>query len=112
MRRDELRGTLVPAADVKPLWENRVLTAAAFMAGRHSRLAAMIEAAPGIEAKRALLKIEDASFLTKLGVDGERMQAEVEALLATLPHAEASAFLRRVAGDDYDQAAIKRDMAP
>ena len=57
-----------------------------------------IEAAPGIEAKRALLKAEDANFLTKLGVEGERMQSEVDALLATLPAEEASAFLLRIAG--------------
>lgn len=96
----ERKRTMVPAAEVKPLWDSYVLTAAAFMAGRHSRLAAILEAAPGIEAKRALLKESDATFLTKLGGDGERMQNEVEALLATLPAAQASAFLRRVAGAD------------
>lgn len=100
----ERKNTLVPAAEVRPLWENRVLTAAAFMAGRHSRLAAMLEAAPGIEAKRELLKKEDANFLTKLGVDGERMQAELEALLARLAAEDASEFLRRIAGDDNKQS--------
>lgn len=94
----EKNKALVPAAEVRPLWESRVLAAAAFMAGRHSRLAAILEAAPGIEAKRALLKAEDANFLTKLGVEGERMQSEVDALLATLPAEEASAFLLRIAG--------------
>jgi phage terminase Nu1 subunit (DNA packaging protein) len=62
-----------------PLWESRVLAAAFYMQSRHSRLAGMLEASPGIEAKRALLKKEDADFLTKLGVEGERMQAEVDA---------------------------------
>jgi len=100
----ERKGTMVPAAEVKPLWDNRVLTAAAFMAGRHSRLAAMLEASPGIEAKRALLKKEDANFLTKLGADGERMQAELDALLARLATEDASEFLRRIAGDDTKQS--------
>lgn len=99
---------LVPVAEVKPLWDSYVLTAAAFMLGRHSRLAAMLEAAPGIQAKRALLKTEDANFLTKLGGDGERMQGEIEALLATLPAEEASAFLRRVAGDNNKESAGPR----
>jgi hypothetical protein len=100
----ERKGTMVPAAEVRPLWDNRVLTAAAFMAGRHSRLAAMLEASPGIEAKRELLKKEDANFLTKLGVEGERMQAELDALLARLAAEDASEFLRRIAGDDNKQS--------
>jgi phage terminase Nu1 subunit (DNA packaging protein) len=100
---DERQGLLVPAAEVKPLWDSYVFTAAAFMTGRHSRLAAILEAAPGIEAKRELLKKEDANFLTKLGGDGERMQNEVVALLASLPAEDASAFLRRIAGDDDTQ---------
>ena len=99
----ERKRTLIPAAEVKPLWDNRVLTAAAFMAGRHSRLAAMLEAAPGIEAKRELLKQEDANFLTKLGAEGERMQAELDALLARLAAEDASEFLRRIADDDDKQ---------
>lgn len=101
----EREQALVPAAEVKPLWNGWALTAAAFMAGRHSRLAAMLEAAPGIETKRELLKKEDANFLTRLGVDGERMQAEMDALLARLAAEDASEFLRRVAGNDDEQGA-------
>lgn len=93
------RGELVPAGEVAPLWRSRVLAAAAFMAGRHSRLAAVLEATSGIEEKRQLLKEEDAAFLTKLGVDGPRMQAEVDALLDRLSSDEARAFLRRIAGE-------------
>ena len=96
----EKERVLVPVAEIEPLWEGWVRTAAAFMAGRHSRFAAMLEAAPGLEAKRELLKASDTEFLTKLGVEGERMQNEVDALLAKLAAEEASAFLRRVAGDD------------
>jgi hypothetical protein len=96
----ERKHTLVPAAEVRPLWNGWALTAAAFMAGRHSRLAAMLEATPGIEAKRELLKKEDAIFLNRLGVEGERMQAEMDALLARLATEDASEFLRRIAGDD------------
>lgn len=96
----EKRETLVPADQVQPVWENRVLAAAFYMASRHSRLAGMLEATPGIEAKRALLKKEDADFLLKLGVEGERMQSEVDAILEKLAAGEAEAFLRRVAGHD------------
>src|SRR5712671_3835692 len=71
------RGMLVPADEVKPLWESRVLAAAAFMASRASRLAGILEATPGLEAKRDVLKKEDTEFLKKLGVEGERMQAEL-----------------------------------
>ena len=82
-RRDaERAGALVPADQVAPVWENRVLTAAAYMIGRASRLAGVLEAAAGIEAKRALLKKEDAQFLTHLGVYGEAMQEALEAFFA------------------------------
>lgn len=100
----ERKHTLVPAAEVKPLWNGWALTAAAFMAGRHSRLAAMLEATPGIEAKREMLKKEDANFLNRLGVEGERMQTELDALLARLAAEDASEFLRRIAGDDNKQS--------
>lgn len=93
-------GTLIPASEIEPTWQSRVLTAAAFMASRHSRLAGMLEATPGIEAKRQMLKQEDAAFLTRLGVDGERMQAEVEALLQKVSTVEASTFLKRLAAND------------
>jgi phage terminase Nu1 subunit (DNA packaging protein) len=93
------RGTLVPSDEVKPLWETRVLTAAAFMASRHSRLAAILEAAPGLEAKREILKREDAEFLKKLGVDGVRMQAELDKFLEKAAAVEAEALLQRIRGD-------------
>jgi phage terminase Nu1 subunit (DNA packaging protein) len=96
----EKRGTMVPADQVGPIWEARVLAAAFYMSSRHSRLAGMLEATPGIEAKRALLKQEDQDFLSKLGVDGKRMQEEVDKLLERLSADEAAAFLRRVAGND------------
>ena len=97
--KDALREkTLVNVAEIEPLWTSYVLTAAAFMAGRHSRLAGLLEAAPGMEAKRALLKKEDTEFLSKLGMDGERMQGELDALLTSLGAENAKAFLQRVAG--------------
>jgi len=96
----EKRNTLVPSDQVRPVWDSRVLAAAFYMQGRHSRLAALLEAANGIEAKRTLLKKEDADFLNKLGVEGERMQAEVDALLGKLAENEAAAFLRRLTGHD------------
>ena len=92
--------TMVSVDEIRPTWQGRVLAAAFFMMGRQSRLAGILEATPGIEAKRELLKREDADFLTKLGVDGERMQAEVDALLEKLAAGEAAAFLRRLGGHE------------
>jgi phage terminase Nu1 subunit (DNA packaging protein) len=94
------RHSLVPANEVKPVWESRVLAAAAFMMSRQSRLAGILEATPGIEAKRELLKKEDAAFLEKLGTDGERMQAVVQSMLAKLTADDVNAFLRNLAGDN------------
>lgn len=99
----EKNNVLVPVAEIEPTWQTRVLTAAAFMASRHSRLAGELEAIQGIEAKRQMLKKSDAEFLDKLGVDGERMQAVVEELLAKISSDEAAAFLRRIAGHDDQQ---------
>ena len=67
--------------------------AAEFMANRHLRLAETLDVSPGLEAKRNLLKASDAEFLTKLGAAGERLQREVDALLAKLaaqPETQAS----------------------
>ncbi|MEK6537257.1 MAG: gpW family head-tail joining protein [Actinomycetota bacterium] len=67
--------------------------AAEFMANRHLRLAESLDASPGLEAKRNLLKASDADFLAKLGAAGERLQREVDALLAKLaaePETQAS----------------------
>ena len=98
------RGILIPVDEIEPLWSSRVLTAAAFMASRHSRLAALLEAASGLEAKREILKREDVEFLKKLGVDGGRMQAEVEKLLEKVSAVEAEAFLQRIRGDEQRTA--------
>lgn len=92
------RGTMVPSDQVKPIWESRVLVAAAFQMSRASRLAAVLEAAPGIEKKREILKAQDAEFLTKLGVDGEAMQVAVEELLMKVSESEAQEFLQRISG--------------
>jgi len=97
------RGVLVPAEEVKPLWDSRVLAAAAFMMARASRLAAILEATPGLEAKREILKKEDAEFLKKLGVEGERMQDELQKLLEKVSATEADAFLQRIRGDDQQR---------
>jgi phage terminase Nu1 subunit (DNA packaging protein) len=102
--KDALReGSLVPADRVAPIWENRVLSAAFSLTGRASRLAGILEAAQGIEAKRAILKREDEDFLNKLGVDGARMQAVVDEMLGKLAAGEAEAFLRRLAGHDDNE---------
>lgn len=99
------RAILVPADEVKPLWETRVLAAAAFMASRASRLAGILEATPGLEAKRDVLKREDAEFLKKLGVEGARMQAELQKLLEQVSAVQAEAFLQRIRGDDQQRTA-------
>jgi len=98
------RGLLVSVNEIKPTWEARVLVAAAFQMSRASRLSAILEASPGIEAKREVLKKEDAEFLTRLGVDGERMQQELEALLMKVSESEAQDFLKRIAGYDDKQS--------
>jgi phage terminase Nu1 subunit (DNA packaging protein) len=89
---------LVPFDQVEPVWRNRARAACAFLRSRASRLAGMLEAAPGIEAKRRLLSTEDEVFLNHLGVDGARMQSEIDALLEKLSTAEADAFLKRISG--------------
>ncbi len=96
----EKRGVLVPSTEVKPAWDSFAFAAAAYMRSRASHLAGELEATQGLEAKRALLRKSDAVFLTHLGVDGERMQVEFDALLEKLAAGEAEAFLRRVAGHD------------
>ena len=104
--KDALREkTLVPAAEIEPVWNNRVMVAAAFMLGRHSQLAGEIEAAQGVEARRAILKRSDAEFLEKLGADGGRMQRELDALLQKVTKEEADAFLRRITGVDGQPSA-------
>lgn len=67
--------------------------AAEFMANRHLRLAETLDASPGLEAKRNLLKASDADFIAKLDAAGERLQREVDALLVKLaaePETQAS----------------------
>lgn len=104
----EKEKALVPADQVEPVWKSRVLTAAAYMLGRHSRLAGMLEATVGMEAKRQLLKVEDAEFLTRLGVHGERYQAELDALFSTLPMPIVEAFFRRLDEQDEERLAERR----
>lgn len=94
------RGVMVPVTEVEPVWQGRVLAAAGYARSRASHLAGELEASPGLEAKRALLRKSDSVFLTHLGVDGERMQAEVDALLEKVAGGDAEAFLRRISGHD------------
>lgn len=97
----EKRKILVPVTEIEPIWTSRVMTAAAYQMSRASRLAGILEATPGIEAKRAVLKKEDAEFLTRLGTDGARMQQELTVLLEKSSVEETAALMRRLAG--YDQ---------
>jgi phage terminase Nu1 subunit (DNA packaging protein) len=90
MDREELalekaKAQLVPADQVEPIWEARVLATAAFLISRHSRLAAKLEAAPDIEAKRQLLKQADAAFLKITGLHGDAIQETFEHALSRLP---------------------------
>lgn len=103
MERDEKKAILVPVEEIAPTWQSRVLSAAAYMHSRHSRLAGLLDATTGVEGKRQLLKQEDAEFLTRLGVSGAQIQEEVEALLAKVSADEAGAFLRRISGHDHKQ---------
>jgi hypothetical protein len=102
--------TLVPVDQIEPVWRGAVLAGTSFMLGRHSRLAGLLEATPGVEAKRALLKQEDAEFLAKLGVNGERYMLELQALLDSLSPEVVESFYRRLepaplhpTGDTSDQ---------
>jgi hypothetical protein len=104
----EKRKILVPFTEIEPVWQSRVLAAAAYMRSRASQLAGDLEAATGIEQKRAVLKKSDAIFLTNLGTDGARMQDEIEALLEKLAAGDAEAFLQRIAGNENN----KRDAEP
>jgi phage terminase Nu1 subunit (DNA packaging protein) len=101
------RGELVPAHEVEPAWDSRVLAAAAFLTGQHSRLAAILDTTPGVEAKRDIIKSIFAEFLTRLGVDGEAMQERAEALLAIKAGDDAAALLRT-----FTDAPIPRPDAP
>lgn len=93
-------GTLVPFEQVEPAWRSRVLAACAFMQGRASRLAGILETTAEIEAKREVLKREDMQFLTLLGEEGERIQQVLDELLAKVSSDEAETFLRRLAGHE------------
>lgn len=91
---------LVPFNEVEPTWQLRVLSAAAFLSSQHSRLAGILEATPGVEGKREVIKEQFTAFLNRLGVDGTRMHEQVEELLAKVSATEAEAFLRRIGGHD------------
>ncbi len=91
----ERKNVLVPVDQVEPVWQQRVFTAAAFLFGQPSRLAGMLEGTPGIEAKRALLKKEFTEFLDRLGVDGERMQEDVQKFMERMSADDAAALLSR-----------------
>jgi hypothetical protein len=74
--------TLVPVDQVRPIWESRIRSAAAYMTGRASQLAGLLETVQGIEAKRAELKRSDSQFLSHLGVHGDKLQTALEEFLA------------------------------
>jgi phage terminase Nu1 subunit (DNA packaging protein) len=93
---EERRAILVPVDQVEPVWQARVFAAAAFLLGQPSRLAGMLEGTPGIEAKREVLRKEFNGFLTKLGVDGEVMQADVQRMLERLSEQDAADLLARL----------------
>lgn len=115
------KGEIVTVEEIEPTWRERVFGAAGFIASSPSRIAQELEALPGIEAKRKWLKEEFVpSFLTRLGVDGARMQATVEAVQAFLiklvssgdPNSkEAQALLWRLAGD-HDQPGAAEPAQP
>lgn len=107
----ERKRELLPAGEIEPVWRHRVLSAAAFLAGQHSRLAGILEGTPGVEGKRKVLREEFGQFLNRLGVDGERMQDEVDGLLGRVSEAEAAAFLKRISTHD-DASDSARPAAP
>lgn len=108
----ERENKLVPVDQIEPVWQSRVFAAAAFMLAQPSRLAGMLEGAAGMEAKREILRGEFKQFLAQLGVDGERMEQDVKALLERLSEADAAAFIARLTkghgGDQSDPASAAR----
>lgn len=86
----KLKAQLVPADQVEPIWHVRALATAAFMASRHSRLAALLQRAPDLEAKRRILKESDVAFLNVLGTHGDAIQDAFERFLSGLPEREAA----------------------
>lgn len=100
----ERNNALVPADQVGPAWRGWCFTAAAFLHGQRSRLAAELDATPGIEAKRALLGQVFAEFLTKLGTDGEQLQRDVEEFVEKLSTKDAADLLMRFTLKRHDDA--------
>ena len=90
------KNQLVPVHEVQPIWRSRVLAAAAFLLSQHSRMAALLDAAPGVEDKRQLLRHEHSVFLSKLGTNGKQIQAELDELLLKIGADEANRFLERL----------------
>jgi terminase small subunit / prophage DNA-packing protein len=87
---------LVPVDQVQPIWKARVISAAAFLLSQSSRMAALLESAPGMEGKREILKIEHGIFLSKLGSNGKLIQAEVDDVLKKIGELEAAALMVRL----------------
>jgi len=85
------RAVLVPMLEVQPLWDGMVLAVAAYQRCLEWHLVGELEAAQGLEAKRALLRGAAAAFLAHLGADGERMRDEMHTLLVKLAPNKAGA---------------------
>jgi phage terminase Nu1 subunit (DNA packaging protein) len=108
----ERNRTLVPVEQIEPVWQARIFAAAAFLGSQPSRLAGMLEGAPGIEAKRDILRKEFNTFLMKLGVDGERMQEEVGRLLEKVSAQDAAELLARLTKGHDNQPDSSGSAAP
>lgn len=91
-----LSNVLVPVDQVQPIWKSRVISAAAFLLSQSSRMAALLESAPGMEGKREVLKIEHGIFLSRLGSNGKQIQAEVDELIKKVGELEAAALFARL----------------
>lgn len=65
----EMRGQLLPADLVAPAWTSRVVSARAYLLAERDRLAHLLEATPGFDAKRDLLAQTFDEFLRKLAGD-------------------------------------------
>jgi len=78
---NERRSRLVPGDEVEPLWSARVFSAAVLLHHEPQRLAELVDAASGIEAKRTILRREFNALLTSLGEHGHAMHDAVHQLV-------------------------------
>ncbi len=100
MRIAEKNGQLVPVETIEPAWTEMVLSARNFLRAAHDRLAHLLEATPGVDAKRDLLAETFDEFLGKLAKHEPGDDADSGARSADRDDAPGARALRTAAEDD------------